>query len=280
MDAAVAPTQPQQQVIDAFAAAGGTVIAAADVTDRIEDIPHVRISPARPGLRVTHIVRDGKHFYLFINQDEPYAICSAFIHEEGAAHWWDPWTGRIRWARRCEPGYYNIDLFRYESIVLCIDPDAPRQDTPPAGESWVEDPEFFAWPVKTDSWTLTREDSVSVTLPTEEHIFLPGWETIPGWEHYSGTVTYETTFKPMAGNYFNLGDIHGVAHIWVDGVDYGCRYWEPHLIPVPHRNGPLHLRVEVTNTPANTLDGVPLPSGIIGPQWMRKDSNLFRGPDA
>ena len=269
VDAAVALTQTQQQIVDDFAAAGGTVISAADVTDRIADVPQLRISPAMPGLRVTHILRDGKHFYLFFNQDEPYVCSGAFIPEEGNAHWWDPWTGEFRQARRCDPGYFSINLFRYESIVLCIDPDMPQQPIPPSAEPWLEIPCDFAWPARSDSWTLTREDGVSVALPAEERLFLPGWETIPGWEHYSGTVVYETDFVAMAGNHFDLGTIHGIARVWLDGEYRGCRFWEPYIFPLDQRGGIRHLRVEVTNTPANALDGVPLPSGVIGPQWMR-----------
>ena len=270
VDDAIALTEAQQRFIDAFATAGGTVIAAADVAERINDFPNVRVSPAKPGLRVSHVVKGGKHFYLFINQDEDYACSGVFIPEEGNAQWWDPWTGAIKPARKSDPGYFAINLFRYESIVLCIDPDMPQQPIPPSEEPWKDIPADFAWPVRTDAWTLTREDGVSVTLPTEDKKYLPGWETIPGWEHYSGTVTYETDFVPMAGYHFDLGNVDGIARVWLDGEYQGCRFWEPYYFTVLFRPGALHLRVEVTNTPANALDGVPLPSGITGPQWMRR----------
>lgn len=269
LDESICLTQAQQRILDGFAAAGGVILRGSGVSGHIGELPSIRVTPKRPGLRVTHLVRGGKHFYLFFNQDDPYACCSVQIPGEGNAQWWDPWTGRNRPARRYDGSWFSLNLFRYESIVLCIDPDAPQEPIPDATELGKEEPAFFAWPVRTPAWTLTRADGVKATLPTREEVYLPGWETIPGWEHYSGTVTYETDFHPMAGFDFDLGEVHGVARAWADGEYLGCRYWAPYIFTMPARSNPTHLKIEVTNTPANALDGIPVPSGVTGPQWLR-----------
>lgn len=264
LDAAIPLTEPQRAVLDAFVAGGGTVIAGGEVAMRIAEFPAVKIHLPRTGLRATHLVKGGRHFYLLFNQEDAYNCSDVYPAEEGNAQWWDPWTGEIRPARRNQFGAYGLQLFRHESIVLCIDPDTAQQPIPAPDNPWAEERPIFAWPVRTEGWTLTRSDGVTATLATNDMVRLPGWETIPGWEHYSGTVTYETDFRPMAGGVFDLGEVHGTARVWVDGAYAGCRMWAPYFFPVPMDAPDVHLRVEVTNTPANAMDGVALPSGILG----------------
>ena len=45
--------------------------------------------------------------------------------------------------------------------------------------------------------------------------------------------------------------------------------WAPYIFPVPQDTSTVHIRVEVTNTPANAMDGIPVPSGLLGPQVRR-----------
>ena len=264
LDESLPLTEKQRCVLDEFIRAGGVVIAGSDVEARIAEFPAIKIHLPRTGLRASHIVRDGKHFYLLFNLEDDYNCSDVYPTEEGNAQWWDPWTGEIRPARRNIFGAYGMQLFRYESIVLCIDPDAAQEPIPAPETPWAEEKPIFAWPVRTEQWTLRRADGVTAVLATEDMVRLPGWETIPGWEYYSGTVAYETDFRPMAGGYVNLGEVHGIARVWTDGQYAGCRMWAPYIFPVPQDGSTVHLRVEVTNTPANAMDGVALPSGILG----------------
>ena len=91
---------------------------------------------------------------------------------------------------------------------------------------------------------------------------LPGWETLPGWELYSGTVTYEAAVNVAPGTTIDLGEVHEIARVYADGMHVGTRLWGPYVFRLPQ--GAKCLRVEVANTPAGRMDGVKLPSGILG----------------
>lgn len=265
VDESIRLTAEQHRILGEFARLGGKVIAGSDVKSRIADFPQPDIRPRCPGLRTSHIIRDGVHFYLFFNLEDACVCSNAYIPQPGNAQWWDAWTGELRPARRNPDGSFSLQLARYESIVLCIDPGTPQEPIPYPEHPWAEERPTFAWPVRTDRWTLTRPDGATAEVFPEELVHLPGWETIPGWEHYAGTAVYETTFRPMAGGYFDLGEVHEIARVWVDGEYAGCRMWPPYIFPVPVDRSSVQLRVEVTSTPANAMDGLTLPSGLLGP---------------
>ena len=271
VDESVSLTAEQHRILGDFARLGGTVVAGSEAAKHTGDIPGLDVRPRRTGLRASHIVRDGVHFYLFFNLEDACVFSNVYIPQQGNAQWWDAWSGEIRPARRGQDNSFSLRLDRYESIVLCIDPAAPQAALPDA--PWTTERPVFAWPVRTEKWTLTRADGVSAEVFPEKMVHLPGWETIPGWEHYAGTVAYETTFRPMAGGYFDLGEVHETARVWVDGEYAGCRMWPPYIFPVPadrlHHHS-VHLRVEVTGTPANAMDGLTLPSGLLGPARPRE----------
>lgn len=263
VDDCVRLTEKQRRVLDEFTRLGGTVIAGGDADGCISGLPQMDVRPRRPGLRASHIVLGGIHFYLFFNLEEPCVCSNVYLPQEGAAQWWDAWTGSIRPAAREQDGTFFLRLARYESIVLCINPAAPRESVmspEPAPEAPA-----FTQPAQTDKWTLTRPDGASAVITPGAEGQLPGWETLPGWEHYAGTVTYETTFRPMAGGYIDLGEVHETARVWMDGEYAGCRMWPPYVFPVATGQSCVRLRVEVTGTPANAMDSLTLPSGILGP---------------
>ena len=270
VDESVRLTAAQLRILGDFARLGGTVIAGSDAETRIGDIPGMDVRPRRTGLRASHIVRNGVHFYLFFNLEDACVCSNVYLSEAGNAQWWDAWTGEIRPARRNQDSAFTLQLARYESIVLCIDPATPQEPIPVPENPWAEERPVFAWPVRTDEWTLTRADGATARLTPVDMVHLPGWETIPGWEHYAGTVTYETDFRPMSGGYVDLGEVHEIARVWVDGEYAGCRMWPPYIFPVPIDRSSVRLRVEVTGTPANAMDGLTLPSGLLGPAYGRK----------
>lgn len=254
-------TEEAARLITSFEAAGGTIVREQETAARVHEFPALRLQQPCHGLRASHLIKGGKHFYLLFNLEEPCIHTRLFIQERGLAQWWDAWQGVRTPAVRDAEGAFSLQLHRYDSIILCIDPDAPE------GQVSVPDtPRQSAQPVRTTQWTLTRSDGLSCTLPTDDLHRLPGWETLPGWEHYSGTVTYETDFTPGAEPFIDLGEVHEIARVWAGGGELGCRMWPPYtfLLPPDAAGKTLHLRAEITNTPANRIEGNPLPSGMLG----------------
>lgn len=87
---------------------------------------------------------------------------------------------------------------------------------------------------------------------------------------YSGSAWYETEFDvpavPGRRWTLDLGEVHEVAELEVNGTAAGSRLWPPYRLDVTAalRPGRNRVRVRVTNTGAN-VRGQVLASGLLGP---------------
>jgi hypothetical protein len=87
---------------------------------------------------------------------------------------------------------------------------------------------------------------------------------------YSGTAWYEKEFEvtALSGRKWtlDLGEVHEVAKIEVNGKPAGSRLWPPYRVDVTAalRPGRNKVRVRVTNTGAN-VRGQVIASGLLGP---------------
>ncbi|MDD6051233.1 MAG: hypothetical protein PUC00_08220 [Clostridiales bacterium] len=209
---------------------------------------------ACPDLRVSHVVKEGVHFYLLVNEGGGVIATSVRIPVAGRARWWNAWDGSITDAARVN-GAYPVHLPARESLILCVDPaEAPVDATCTEAAIPVK--------VRPALWHLTRADGVTATLAPDGEGRLPGWETLPGWEVYSGSVVYEAAVDFAPGTCIDLGEVHEIARVSADGKPIGTRLWGPYVFRLAE--GATLLRVEVANTPAGMMDGVSLPSGLLG----------------
>ncbi|VVJ22254.1 Uncharacterised protein [Amycolatopsis camponoti] len=91
---------------------------------------------------------------------------------------------------------------------------------------------------------------------------------------YSGSAWYETEFDvpavPGRRWTLDLGEVHEVAEVEVNGQAGGSRLWPPYRVDVTAalRPGRNRVRVRVTNTGANAR-GQALASGLFGPVVLR-----------
>ena len=209
-------------------------------------------SPA-PGLRVSHVVKDGMHFYLLVNEGGEAIETRFTVPVTGCSRWWNAWDSAIADAPMTEGGY-PLALGRRESLILCIDPAEAPMEVPAA-------PPVSPVPVRA-LWTLTRWDGATAEVRPDAEGRLPGWETLPGWGTWSGWAAYEAAVDFAPGTVIDLGEVHEIVRAYADGEPVGTRLWGPYVFPLP--KGAKHLRLEVANTPAGRMDGVTLPSGLIG----------------
>ena len=210
--------------------------------------------PSCPDLRVSHVVKEGVHFYLLVNEGGGVIATSVRVPVAGRARWWNAWDGSIADAAHTD-GAYPVRLPARESLILCVDPAEAPVDAACAEP---------AVPVKVRPalWRLTRADGVTATLTPDGEGRLPGWEKLPGWEVYSGCVVYEAAVDFAPGTLIDLGEVHEIARVSADGKPVGTRLWGPYVFRLTE--GAKLLRVEVANTPAGIMDGVSLPSGMLG----------------
>jgi hypothetical protein len=82
---------------------------------------------------------------------------------------------------------------------------------------------------------------------------LGDWKDVLGTD-FSGTAEYRITFQ-AAGQVIDLGDVAGVAEVWLNGQRLGEKAWKPYRFATGGalKAGDNELRVRVTNTLANYL---------------------------
>ncbi|MDB5083320.1 MAG: hypothetical protein JWN30_206, partial [Bacilli bacterium] len=81
--------------------------------------------PASADLRVSHVCKDGLHFYMLVNEGEQLYHGTLQTSIFGKVHKWDPWAGTIveQSLERHEQGpRIPLQLDRRQSIVFCVDP--------------------------------------------------------------------------------------------------------------------------------------------------------------
>ncbi|TKA06326.1 glycosyl hydrolase [Actinacidiphila oryziradicis] len=95
---------------------------------------------------------------------------------------------------------------------------------------------------------------------------------------YSGSAFYERQFtldaKTLSGRVWtlDLGEVHDVVEITVNGVQLAYRLWAPYRVDVTDalRKGINVVRVRVTNTGANAHGDAEV-SGLLGPVFLRPE---------
>ena len=235
---------------------------------------------------------DGIDIYFLSNQKgEPVTTTATFRQPEGrVVELWDAVTGE-RAAAGSGPRV-EVELPAYGSRFVVFRSQAA---TLPHGEppSWRRShgcaPLPGPWSVAFDSaWGGPKEPMTFDTLVD--------WTARPepGIRHYSGTATYRTTFdapsdwQPGESLQIDLGTVHEVATVFVNGTRVGTAWTAPYAVTSSNVKGRGNvLEVRVTNLWPNRLiydAGLPegdrlthtninpykpgdslLPSGLLGP---------------
>ena len=88
-------------------------------------------------------------------------------------------------------------------------------------------------------------------------------------ERFSGYVDYQKTVE--LGHHqgrviLELGEVHHLAHVWINGVDVGSRLWPPFEFEITRylQTGSNTVRVRVGNLTNNNY-GQNVKSGLFGP---------------
>ncbi|MCR8635119.1 glycosylhydrolase-like jelly roll fold domain-containing protein [Paenibacillus radicis (ex Xue et al. 2023)] len=229
------------------------------------------ITPACSSVRISHVVKDGVHFYVLVNEGEEAFQGAVHTPLSGKAELWYPWSGAIRAAAsfRNNAGEgigIELTLQRRECLWLVIDTSLQGEERAGLEQEVVELLDLsVGWQAEGDfgSQQLTQLGSW-----TE-------WEGL-GLQQMSGTVLYEKRFKlsEAAADDFesielSLGDAHELVRVSLNGQEAGVRMWKPYVFKVNEALasgvGEHILQIEVTNSLANRYDGMSHLSGLLGP---------------
>lgn len=218
-------------------------------------------------LRLTHVVKEGLHFYLLVNEGEELVSANMTIDATGAAEQWDPWEGTTAPANIQRIGKRDMDIHikleRRQSLIITVDPQQKAQLNPymPIGEVKAVLNIENGWKIINPPQTIERETQ------------LKSWTEYEGLEDFSGTLIYEDKFNlhrpwdPDERIYLDLGEVHNLALLRINGKEAGVKMWAPYIFDITDliQTGQNIIGVEVTNTLANRLSKASLTSGLIGP---------------
>ena len=225
--------------------------------------------PDAPDLRVRHIHKHARDFYMLVNEGEETITGELSIRAAGGAELWNPFDGTVReWPARQQDGrtVTTVPLERREAAVLVIDPArSPNPNAPgpvEPGEVVAEVP---------GPWRAEDTSGTSINAPC------PGdWAQAPGWETFSGSLSFRTEFdltpdQASAARHIDLGHVGDIAKVRLNKKPVGTRAWAPYRLDIAGacRPGQNVLEVAVTNSMANEYDGLQLPSGLQGPILLR-----------
>jgi hypothetical protein len=216
-------------------------------------------------LRYAHRTLDESELYFVSNTTAATVNANCIFNvKEGEPELWDPLTGQIATLRQFKQneGRTTIPLrfAPHQSFFVLFDKTV--EGTPnsnPSVRNFEEAPQQAIvggpWKVSFDTaWGGPRE----ATFDT-----LQDWSTRAekGIKYYSGTATYQTSFllpeRPGARMRLDLGEVHCIARVRVNGVDLGivwCAPWQVDITRIAKR-GENQLEIDVANLWVNRLIG-------------------------
>ncbi len=248
IDPEVVSCKPEiQKRISEFESQGGTVINWKKEKNFVKLPPDCREIQLKSfcqkkDIRISHVVKDETDFYLFVNEgDESFAGMAELPYTalyKGVADYqvecWDAWEGTqipIHVKAGSNALHVPVVLEYRESMVLCV----------------------------------TRAEVIDIS----DHFHLGDWTREKGMEEFSGTKRYETTLplETIRGMVLDLGEVHEIATVTVNGQVVGTRLWAPYKYDLSDVlwAGDNTIQIDISNTPANQLEKVTLTSGLIGP---------------
>ena len=206
-----------------------------------------------------HRTSDATDIYFIANQQEQQRIVELSLRVTGRVpELWNPVDGQRQvaqqWQIKDGRTLLPVRLPANGSVFIVLR-EATSATSSDHGLNWIE-----SLPV------LPLDDSWQVTFGQETVVFdeLVDWtsRTEPAIQSYSGTALYIKSFDSSQlprdqRIWLDLGTIHNVARITLNGKDCGTVWTPPYRVEITDalRSGANELSVEVTNTWANRLIG-------------------------
>jgi hypothetical protein len=250
--------------------------------------------PVRYGHRRTN---DRDIYFVSNRTGDPIQADCRFRVSQGSPQLWDPVTGEQRPLMQFEraDGLTSIpmefDAFQSFFVVFGGKKEQPISKTE------KNFPELKLSQELTGAWDVAFEPKwggpEKVTFDTVQD-----WTTRqePGIKYYSGVATYRKTLNlalvPEGKTYLNLGVVHDMARVKLNGKDLGVVWCAPWRVEVTGaiKVGNNHLEIEVVNRWANRMIGdkqpadanartVDCPPGFLGGQTIQTGRYTFSTSD-
>jgi len=230
----------------------------------------ILVTPYSPDLRVSHVVKNGIDFYLFVNEGEKSIQSKISISNNGSFEKWDSWNGKIEEVKVDEINKDRViisqDIKRRESIIICVDKKHSAKLVEEKKKLWVETLDIKG------PWILKRP--VGKDMICEK---LLSWTELEDMEFFSGEASYETlvkleNFSLMEKLILDLGEVGEMAKIYINDKYAGIKMWAPFefdivkFVTFPE----FKLKIEVINSISNKIVKTKVKSGLLGPVTLKK----------
>lgn len=237
--------------------------------DRIES-RDTYLTPHNPGLRVTHIVKEGVDFYVLVNEDDAPIEGELAIKCKGALEKWDAWHAEIEAidinVEEHEYTKFNLSLQHRESIIICVN----SNETPSLANQRQTETKITN--VHIDNWTITnpfRQKEVIknlVSLTEYEDLKYFSGESI-----YQSKVILDASMKSYKKVQLDLGKVCEIAELRINGERIGIKMWSPYHFDITSylKTNILNIEVIVINSKANEYAKELVSSGLIGPVTLK-----------
>lgn len=217
----------------------------------------------------------GETIWFVVNaSDRPFDGEAGFAADQGSVpERFDAKTGQVApmaWRRDGELVRTSLRLHPHESVFVVFSPTAriadaaPRQ--PPAAPRGLS-PAAAVLDLST-GWTLTAFTGPAAPAVPYALQQLTSWSEAddPRLRYFSGRAVYEKTVAadrlgglPSSPAWLDLGEVHDIANVWVNGVFVGT-LWEPPFCvdvsgAVSNATAGLQLKIEVVNCWPNRMIG-------------------------
>ncbi|WAG66913.1 hypothetical protein LL037_07220 [Clostridium estertheticum] len=224
-------------------------------------------------LRVSHVVKDGVHYYVLVNEGEENIKDILNIKNIGYVEKWDAWKGKIRKQEVLETnGDYikiSIEINRRESVIFVLD----TSKVPTFGDKKEKLSNCYTMDIKSD-WKVYDQKNKLV----KEGKLTP-WNEWEGFKNYSGTMIYSNQFTIENREEINeiqleLEEAHEIVKVFINEKEVEIKMWAPYIFDILDyvSSGLNTLTIEVTNSLANKICNVKLKSGIGGSVKLRINS--------
>jgi hypothetical protein len=261
---------------------GGIVDWAGDVMSRFSVLPDVQISAPNSSLsQIYHRLGD-RDIFFFVNSSETEAqsFFAKFATGRKVPWVWDPGTGQRRpyhWKE--SPAELKIHLDPLESLLLVFEAGSSGQahpETRPSGESGL---------LLSPTWDVSFTHAITgekFELSTDELIDLAESDETE-LNSLAGTIVYKASFESQdqENPWLDLGLVHGVSEVRLNGVPQGVRWYGRHLYNIMSglKGGENQIEVKVTTHLGNYVRTLKdNPSAARWASWYPLESLGMLGP--
>ena len=250
-----------------------------------KDLIIINNREAAQGITYTHRRAKGLDIYFVSNQLDTVQDIQVSLRVTGRIpELWDAVTGEImeadKWNIRNGRTMLPIHLDAGGSVFIVLRKDAGKMVSPKKATTYFS---YVTVQTMPSDWTI-QFDAVSGG-PAQPVIDTPGdWSRSADTaiRYYSGTAVYTQSFDwngEPGRSWLHLGRVGVIAQVSVNGIDCGVAWTAPWRVDVTRalKKGKNNIRIEVTNTWANRLQGDHRLPGAQRTTWTTAPYRLLEG---